>query len=181
MLRADLNKSLIIHFGWPLQLDERGSTYHTLNYLAKVAAAVVNNGRGPVVHAEADERLVFSSKVPFWCTMSCWQCSGLRYVLFGAWCCVFSLELDANQGRYLMQLHTGRNQPAGPLQQSFLLARRSSKRAQKSQIPRHPPIQFGAGASVGELSTAQFLLNLPNWGSRHGGQGTPHRSSAAPF
>ena len=26
---------------------------------------------------------VFSSKVPFWCTMSCWQCSGLRYVSLG--------------------------------------------------------------------------------------------------
>ena len=53
--RQKPDNPLVARFGWPLQLDEKGSTYHTLNYLAKVAAAVVNNRRNPVVHTEVDD------------------------------------------------------------------------------------------------------------------------------
>ena len=35
--RQKPDNPLVARFGWPLQLDEKGSTYHTLNYLAKVA------------------------------------------------------------------------------------------------------------------------------------------------
>ena len=53
--RQKPDNPLVARFGWPLQLDEKGSTYHTLNYLAKVAAAVVNDRRNPVVHTEVDD------------------------------------------------------------------------------------------------------------------------------